>query len=291
MGAGTVSGRVRLDWKVAGGSGAAALVVAALAVSTGSLAGASGSARDVGRSLAVADAAQAAPTPTPTDIGHHPLLPNMDSLKAKGVHIVKSGGVRHLRFSSTLVNRGIGPLEVVPQPGKACPKGERDVAQAVYQDKNRDGHYQRKTELKRVFRQAGCMEFHPAHNHWHVDASARYWLTKPGDTKSLVKHSKVSFCLRDSVRLPDKTRRSFYGACSRDERQGITPGWGDVYQYFLPGQELILPRPMPKGLYCLYQRADPLDLFRESNETDNDSVRALRIRKTHVIYKPAKRCR
>ena len=93
--------------------------------------------------------------------------------------------------------------------------------------------------------------------------------------------------IRDAIR----DRACLSGACSRDERQGITPGWGDVYQYFLPGQELILPRPMPKGLYCLYQRADPLDLFRESNETDNDSVRALRIRKTHVIYKPAKRCR
>jgi Lysyl oxidase len=296
MGAGTVAGRARLDWKVAGGSGAAALVIAALAVSTGSQAGASGSGQDVGRPLAVADAAPPTavptPTPTPTDIGHHPLLPNMDSLKATGVRIVKRGGVRHLLFSSTLVDTGIGPLEIVPQPGRICPAGKRDVAQAIYQDKNRDGRYQRKTEHKRVFRQAGCMQFHPAHNHWHVDASARYWLTKPGDdATTIVKHSKVSFCLRDSIRLPGKTRHSFYGACSRDARQGITPGWGDVYQWFLPGQELILPRPLPRGLYCLHQQADPLDLFRESDETDNDSVRALRIHKTHVTYKPSSRCR
>jgi hypothetical protein len=276
---------VRLDWKVAGGSGAAALVIAALAVATGSHAGRG---HDLGRLQPAADGAQA--TPTPTDIGHHPLLPNMDSLKAKGVHIVKRAGVRHLLFTSTLVNRGIGPLEVVPQPGKLCPAGKRDVAQAIYQDKNRDGHYQRLLEHKRVFRQAGCMQFHPSHNHWHVDASAKYWLTKPGDTESIVRHSKVSFCLRDSIRLPDRTRHSFYGACSRDARQGITPGWGDVYQWFLPGQELILPKPLPRGLYCLHQRADPLDLFRESDEADNDSVRALRIRRTHVHYKPTSRC-
>ncbi|MDX6232721.1 MAG: hypothetical protein QOH68_1717, partial [Nocardioidaceae bacterium] len=273
MGAGTVGGRVRLDWKVAGGSGAAALVIAALAVSTGSQVGPSGSGADLGRSAAVADES----TPTPTDVGHHPLLPNVDSLKAKGVRIVKRSGRRHLLFSSTLVDRGVGPLEIVPQPGKICPAGKRDVAQAIYQDKNRDGRYQRLLEHHRVFRQAGCMQFHPSHNHWHVDASARYWLTKPGVTKPIVKHSKVSFCLRDSIRLPGKTRHSFYGACSRDARQGITPGWGDVYQWFLPGQELVLPRHLPKGLYCLHQRADPLDLFRESDETDNDSVRALRI--------------
>jgi hypothetical protein len=285
MGAGTAGGRVRLDWRVAGGSGAAALVIAAMAVSTGSQGAASRSGADLGRSAAVAA------TPTPTDVGHHPLLPNMDSRKAKGVRIVKNPGApRHLLFTSTLVNRGVGPLEVVPQPGKVCPTGERDVAQAIYQDKSRDGRYQRLLEHKRVFRQAGCMEFHPSHNHWHVDASARYWLTKPGVTKRIVKHSKVSFCLRDSIRLPGKTRHSFYGACSRDARQGITPGWGDVYQWFLPGQELVLPRHLPKGLYCLHQRADPLDLFRESDETDNDSVRALRIRRTTVSYLPTSRC-
>ena len=135
------------------------------------------------------------------------------------------------------------------------------------------------------------MEFHPSHNHWHVDASARYWLTKPGDTEMIARHRKVSFCLRDTIRLPDRTRHAFYGACSRDARQGITPGWGDVYQWFLPGQALILPRGLPKGTYCLYQRADPLDLFRESDETDNDSVRALRIKRKHVRYLPTSRCR
>jgi hypothetical protein len=288
MGAGTVGGRVRLDWRVAGGSAAAALVIAAMAVSTGSQGDASRSGADLGRSAAVAD--ESTPTPTPTDVGHHPLLPNVDSLKAKGVRIVKRSGRRHLLFSSTLVDRGVGPLEIVPQPGKICPAGKRDVAQAIYQDKNRDGRYQRLLEHHRVFRQAGCMQFHPSHNHWHVDASARYWLTKPGVAKRIVKHSKVSFCLRDSIRLPGKTRHSFYGACSRDARQGITPGWGDVYQWFLPGQELVLPRHLPKGLYCLHQRADPLDLFRESDETDNDSVRALRIRRTTVSYRPTSRC-
>ena len=123
------------------------------------------------------------------------------------MRIVTRDGVRRLRFSSTLADVGVGPLEVVPRPGNRCPKGERDVAQAVYQDRNGDHRYQRATEHHRVFRQAGCMVFHPAHNHWHIDASARYWLTRPGGATVLVRHSKVSFCLRDSRRLPDRSAR------------------------------------------------------------------------------------
>lgn len=304
---------LRLDWWVAGGAGAA-VVIAALAVSTGQQAGAAGSPAGLRAPVAVVTAptptptptatptatpaptptpvptAPSTPAPTPTDVGQQPLLPNMRSLKASDVRIVKRNGVRRLRFSSTLVDVGAGPLEVLPRPGNRCPKGKRDVAQAVYQDTNGDHRYERATERTRVFRQSGCMEFHPAHNHWHIDASARYWLTRPGVTTVLVRHSKVSFCLRDSRRLPDRKRAAVYGFCSRDRRQGITPGWGDVYESFLEGQSLRLPRHLPRGLYCLHQRADPLDVFRESNETDNDSVRPLRIRRTRVRYVTTARC-
>jgi hypothetical protein len=318
VGAVVKANRVRLDWRIAGGAGAAALVVVTLAVSTGAQAGAAGSPDDV-RRLAPAGTGTdtptptpppptptpptptpptptpptptpAPPTPTPTDVGPRPLLPNLHSLKASGVRIVKHGGVRRLRFSSTLANVGVGPLEVVPVLGERCPKGERDVAQAVYQDRNGDHRYQRATEHWRVFRHAGCMQFHPAHNHWHIDASARYWLTKPGVVDPVVRHSKVSFCLRDTRLLPNRNRAAAYGACSRDRRQGITPGWGDVYAWFLPGQELILPRHLPRGLYCLHQQSDPLDALRESDETDNSSVRALWIRRTHVHYVDTRRC-
>lgn len=321
MGASRLGGLLRLDGWLAGGSGAAVIVIAALAVSTGPQADAAGSPDGgVRRPVsAVTDSVTtdtpspaptptptptatttptptptatptATPTPTPTDVGRQPLLPNMASLKASDVRIVKRDGVRRLRFSSTLADVGVGPLEVVPRPGNRCPKGKRDVAQAVYQDKNGDHRYERATEHTRVFRQSGCMEFHPAHNHWHIDASARYWLTRPGAATVLVRHSKVSFCLRDSRRLPDRKRPATYGFCSRDKRQGITPGWGDVYEWFLEGQSLTLPRHLPRGLYCLHQRADPLDVFRESNETDNDSVRALRIRRTRVRYVETPRC-
>jgi hypothetical protein len=106
-----------------------------------------------------------------------------------------------------------------------------------------------------------------------------------------VRHSKVSFCLRDSHRLAGSKRVAVYGFCTRDKRQGITPGWGDVYQSFLPGQSLKLPRSLPKGLYCLRQMADPLNVFTESDETDNASVRPVRINGNRVKYVTTTRCR
>jgi lysyl oxidase len=299
---------IRLEWRAAAGSGAAALVVAAVAVSTGSQAGAAGQSGAVPRGTTTAPTptptatptstptatptSTPTPTPTPTDVGRRPLLPNLQSLKAGSVRITTSNGRRRLLFSSTLANVGKGPLEVVPRPGRKCPKGERGVDQAVYQDANRDRRYQRLDEHRRTFRPSGCMHFHKAHNHWHIDASARYWLTMPHQTASIVRHSKVSFCLRDSHRLPDRRRGAVYGACSRDRKQGITPGWADLYQWFLPGQSLSLPKQLKRGVYCLRQEADPRNTLRESDETDNASVRALRIRGTRVTYldHPVRRC-
>jgi hypothetical protein len=202
----------------------------------------------------------------------------MRSRLATDVHVVGRGGARRLRFGSTLANVGAGPLEVVPRPREQCATGERGVAQAIYQDGNGNALFSRDTDTLRVFRRAGCMHFHPTHNHWHVDASARYWLTRAGDPATvLARHRKVSFCLRDSRQVGLDAGAGFYGFCTQKRRQGISVGWGDLYQSFLPGQSVRLPRSVRAGTYCLWQQADPLDVIRESNETDNVSVRALRI--------------
>ncbi len=232
-----------------------------------------------------------APTPLPTDVGPSPLLPNLRSRLASDVHVVGHGAVRRLRFGSTLANVGARPHEVVPRPREDCAAGERGVAQAVYQDANGNAAFSRSRDTVRVFRRAGCMHFHPQHNHWHVDASARYWLTRAGDPATvLARHRKVSFCLRDSRQVRPDAGRAFYGACSRDRRQGVTIGWGDLYQSFLPGQSVRLPARARAGTYCLWQQADPLGVLRESDETDNVSVRAIRLsRRDEVRYLPDNR--
>ncbi|MCY7373311.1 MAG: hypothetical protein LH461_06385 [Spirochaetaceae bacterium] len=197
---------------------------------------------------------------------------------------------RVLQFSSTLSNFGVGPMEVVPRAGKGCARGQRRVDQAVYQDENGNGRYDKALDRRRVLRQSGCMSYHPTHYHWHVNGSARYWLTRPGDAEVLTRRAKVSFCLRDISQLPGTSRGGVYGACTRDRRQGLTPGWGDVYQWFLPDQSLTLPRSLAGGTYCLHQLADPQRAFTESDENDNASVRAVRIDGTQLRYGASDRC-
>jgi hypothetical protein len=64
--------------------------------------------------------------------------------------------------------------------------------------------------------------------------------------------------------------------------QGISPGWGDLYDRDLAGQRLELPAGLPDGRFCLQMTADPFDYFRESDETNNASRTPLRIRDTVV---------
>jgi hypothetical protein len=213
------------------------------------------------------------------------LLPNVRARRATDVHIVVRGSVRRLKFASVLVNVGVGPLELARRGGAPCPAGQRRVDQAVYQDHNGNGRFNRATDVKKVFRQSGCEIVTPGEDTWHIDASARYWLTRAGHTTVIVRHPKVSFCVRDSLRLTPAASAGFYGHCSRDGRKGITVGWGDLYQSFFPGQSLRLPGGVKGHTYCLWQQADPRDLFRESNEADNFSVRAIRIaRYNNVRY-------
>jgi hypothetical protein len=212
------------------------------------------------------------------------LLPNLGVLPASNVSVDTSGRGRRLRFDSTLVNTGDGPMEVVPQQLPRCPRGQRHVAQVVYTDDDGDARYSRRTDRERSAVAAGCMLFHRGHDHWHIDGSAAYSLTRAGSTTPVVARSKVSFCLRDSDRL----RRGAgapetYGECARDRRQGISVGWSDLYDASLDGQTLPLRAGIGDGDYCLRLRADPRDLFRESDETDNASVVPVRLRGDRVV--------
>jgi hypothetical protein len=224
------------------------------------------------------DAAAPADDPEP---GQPPeqslLLPNIRSLPADGVYVSRESGRRQLRFAGRLANLGPGPLELVPEDPGPCPADQRHAQQVIYHDVDGDLTFDRDVDTRRTVRPAGCMLDHPAHNHWHFDATARYSLHRPGETAAIVSEDKVSFCLRDSRRLSgfDLPRR--YGDCARDRVQGISAGWVDLYRSSLPGQALELPPGLPDGVYCLHIAADPLDLIQESREDDNASVSALRI--------------
>jgi hypothetical protein len=268
----------------------AALVAAALAA--GVTAGFSGD--DDRADTMSAAATGSTQAPAGPELLDRALLPNMRSLPATNISMQGTGDDREVRFDGILANVGPGPLEVVPDESRPCPIGQRFMAQSVYQDEDENDRFDRAADRLKALRPAGCMLFHLEHTHWHLDASARYWLTSAADGEVVVDQPKVSFCLRDSEKMvpgvANAPARIAYGKCARDRRQGISVGWQDVYEADLPGQVLELPDALPSGVYCLRIAADPLELIEESDEGDNASVTAVRITGPRLRPAPASAC-
>lgn len=230
------------------------------------------------------------------EAGSNLLEPNLIVLKAAGLYIQRTSQGRSLRFESALGNIGRGPVEVRPNNNQPCPEGQRHATQIIYRDVDDSRFYRRNIDTEFARRSAGCMVFHPAHDHWHFKAASRYTLFEPGEQRNLVRvvQRKMSFCLRDSRRLPSRfgtfNRPQFYGGCSRTSPQGISIGWSDVYQSFLAGQAVRLPASADNGLYCLQIKVDPRNLLVESDDGDNTSMRAFRLKQDNVTVEPSRLC-
>jgi hypothetical protein len=234
--------------------------------------------------------ASAAPAPKPPR-----LRPDLVALPARDVHVAYHAGKRKLRFESGLGNVGDGPIEVRPNQARKCPPGKHNASQFFYRDVNRNGRYNPRIDTQTARRSAGCMVFHPYHDHWHFEAASRYTLIKPDRPRmNTVARRKMSFCLRDSTRVPARfgtwNYREAYGACSRYSPQGISVGWVDVYQSFLAGQAVRFPRRMGNGLYCLRIEVDPQNQLVENDDENNTSVRAFFVRGDRVSYRKTRRC-
>ncbi len=294
-------------WNVAGGTAtavAAAALVVGLVASTPAY---SSPSVGTGPTVAPTPTDTATPTPTPTATptptttvppADDLLRPDVVALRAQNLSIqVRSANDRRLRFSSSLGNIGLGPLEVRPNKNQPCPVGEHNSTQVIYRDANGNGKYNARRDTGLSRHRAGCMIFHPFHDHWHFKASARYTLLKPGAAEPVIVSArrKVSFCLRDTARVPawmgnwDYPLK--YGSCARRTPQGISVGWMDVYQSFLAGQYLPLPKKLENGVYCLHTVVDPLDQLVESNNDNNSSMRELAIRGNRAVQRPISLCR
>ena len=201
------------------------------------------------------------------------LLPDVITLPASSISLQSSDGARILRFGTTLANIGAGPIEVVPDLEASCPKDQRFFTQEITIDADGDGSYTPDVDVETVRRDGECAVFHPDHEHWHIDATSRYELKNiAGET--LASRPKVSFCLRDThrVRGTEAPTGATYGECARDDVQGISPGWSDLYDFDLSGQTLRLPDSLNDGTYCLVMTADPFDYLADSDEKNNASV-------------------
>ena len=174
----------------------------------------------------------AAPKLTPSE-----LLPDLVTLPFDGITIHPEGGRTVLRFGNTIGNEGLGVLELRPRrrdcDGDGDFSNDRLAIQRIYEDTNASGAFERGTDLIARTVEVGCMVFHPAHNHWHLQRFARYELRSVA-TDAVVAASPQGFVLRSGqrTRLPRPagvlgrpgTTASARGTRSRGSRSGGPTG-------------------------------------------------------------------
>lgn len=193
------------------------------------------------------------------------LLPNLEAFPPYDIEVIENfGGVVELRFSVRTWNSGSGPLELIA--GEVS-RGRQFVRQRVYDDL---GTYQEYL--------AGKFVWHQGHNHFHFEDYALYTLQAvQGNAKR--NSVKTSFCLIDTElvdgQLPGSPNRSIYENCG-NFFQGISVGWSDEYDSFLPGQSIDLSQ-LKDGDYRLIIEADPKNRILETNDDDNSACVLLNI--------------
>ncbi len=198
------------------------------------------------------------------------LLPDLTMSPPADLRTERSDDGGHvLRFSAVMNNEGAGDLVV---------DGERDgAAWRLTQHIDREGDTPGVQELAADLVWGG-----DGHDHWHVLGAARYRLEDRagvvGDPDR-VDH-KVGFCIFDSVPhdtdLPGAPAAVVYPSEGCGEQgddtvaMGLSVGWGDRYQSWLPGQWIDITG-LPPGTYRVVASVDPDGLFTESDTTNNEA--------------------
>lgn len=165
-------------------------------------------------------------------------------------------GRRFLRFASLAVNEGSGPLHVIADQ----PEGDQlPTIQRVWT-----------SEFSWIDEPAGAFVYHPGHQHIHLDEFERYRLLSVNGAV-VAEGGKVSFCLRDSIRLPGATVAGLVVRSALDcgtRAQAINPGFGDYYGANLDDQWIDVTG-VPAGRYLVEIVVDPENRLLESDESNN----------------------
>lgn len=238
--------------------------------------------------------------------GASALYPDLRTLPPSDLHFAEEsidGATHHvLRFSVTIWNAGQGPLEL--RGVSSADTATTLVLQRIYDETD---------EVVEV--SVGGFVYHETHNHWHFEQFAEYqlwrrsefdrWLLsgrtegEPGWRGSKTTGQGESFCIRDSRRianLPNTPPTKGYDDCGRD-LQGVSVGWGDTYQSYLPEQWIdVGEAPLPSGDYALRVIADPAErLYESPNKEDasregtllNEAVVFFNVRGDRVRVRPS----
>jgi hypothetical protein len=215
-----------------------------------------------------------------------PLYPNLRTLPPRDLRFdttdvsANAEGVIHnvLRFSNTVWNAGEGPLEL---RGTINPSTKTGTAfQRVYDN---EGGF-KDVETGNTF------YWHAAHQHYHFDNWGRYELWTKADYDNWIAGgrkegnpiigSKTTSCVEDEEfikNLPHQPYPPAYEAngCFPNSQnlmlQGLSPGWGDTYDYYRPDQWIDLGAngKLADGTYVLRSVVDPLNkIYESANKSD-----------------------
>jgi hypothetical protein len=211
----------------------------------------------------------------------------------------EDGAQKCLRFDQVIANIGIGPLEV----REAIPKDPTNTALNAFQRVYRsDGSF--------YPRPAGDFEFHEEHHHYHYKSLAQSFLWQSNSAGAklgaapLRETLKRSFCIADieidrwgkdnvgprTYFAPD----CLFPLASDDNFDylivGMTNGWADIYDWFLPGQ-YIETAGITDGFYILESCADPDGRLLEANETNNCIKSLIRLSNMSATFPTAETIR
>lgn len=223
------------------------------------------------------------PTPVPTsteDLFADRLLPDLQTRPPTELRLLynPNSGRALIRFTNSIWNSGPGSLELIGIPNLA--QEQIRVVQRVF------------SSDPEIFDEydVGEFIFHDQHHHWHLEQFAVYevWsVDEAGYLKALVSSgSKVSWCVMDEYRTENEladevvSKRPIYTNCEGDI-QGLSVGWIDVYEYYLPGQWVEV-NPLEDGLYALVSTVDPDHLLYEENIHNNAAMTYFAIRELRL---------
>jgi hypothetical protein len=166
-----------------------------------------------------------------------------------------------LRFSNGVANTGAGPWQMRPEfPATDPSQPQRALQQIV----GSDGSILDEQVVSEF-------EFHPEHNHWHIDGIALFEIRAGSPSGPVVGGNsiKTTFCLIDWYKLegPSKTPERVFFDCA-GSLQGVSPGWVDQYHQATEGQQLDVTGVAP-GLYYLVSTASPDGNFIEEDASNN----------------------
>ena len=202
-------------------------------------------------------------------------LPDLEILPPSDLMILTNSelGTRQLKFTTSIQNNGPGVMEIW---GHSDATSQKTI---VVQHIATAGEAVKKVVV-------GEFVYHPEHVHFHYGNFARYevWSIGPeGNLEAVLSVTdKVSYCLRDDVNaeLPGVDQPQTFIGCNA-QRQGITPGWIDVYKFDLFGQTVDISN-LSDGVYALLNFVDPDRQLWELNADNNSSVVFFRLEDNRV---------